>query len=103
MVKSLMSYPLDLLRGVFPYVDKYYSNSSSHIDFYQHVYGGVILSLIAATFSSLWIFIISILVHVVVKEIVYDMFYLRKDFNAVDLTTRIYGFVLGLPFVLFSL
>ena len=107
---SLLDLPLMLLMKAFPFVGKYYKNNPSAIDFYQHVYTGLILTLIfcwAALLYNLFIFgvPISFLIHVVWKEMIHDKKkrttkHEREVVYPVDITTRIYGYILGFPVLL---
>lgn len=109
MNKSIIEIPLWPLFHV-KRVREYYKSTYRHCDLYEHVYGGFFLCILFLSLSKIWqpFFVgvpLSFVGHVFVKELVYDYMIKKKDkgkIHSVDLITRIYGFVLAMPFIILA-
>lgn len=93
---SPLEIPLILLAKLFPSVENHY-HGRFRADAYQHVYTGFIASLICILIGFYWGIGIAFILHVIVKELIRDTI-VRGYFSKVDIITRVYGFVLAVPF-----
>ncbi|MDX1902096.1 MAG: hypothetical protein SFW66_08890 [Gammaproteobacteria bacterium] len=97
-----MDFPITLIRKIFKSIDAYYKGHSEHIDAYQHFWSGFLIVLISCLMPikfGIAFCILGFFIYVVLKEIIYDIFFKKKKFNKIDLILRISGFLFSAPFL----
>lgn len=108
---SLLEYPLRLLT-LFPIVKKRYAGNYRNVSGYEHVWTGVVFTLIVAVlmqFSNRLIFLILIpmLTHIIWKEVILDaskrVNEYEMDSYKINLIERVSGFIFASPFLVVHL
>lgn len=91
---EFMCQPLRLFKSVY----QYYGGRLYSEDLFEHVFTGVIIACLLRHFPWFLPLIgygIFGLIHIVAKELIYDVWIKKKPLNKVDFITRSYGFCLG--------